>query len=376
MIIKLKKMEKSTLSKVPCGYRWIVSALVCICAFSLSAQTYYRVHKDEFANITKYLNDYAAFFSFAIVSPENGVAMSTTINATIQGIEVELSDDFGSMTAKDSDINFQFESIDENVEGSLEYPIRLINPFLSALGATQNNGNYRFTAVLEPYNSSTQFKVVYDSNDNGSAHLGSNINNTNLSIGYSTTEGGNYAFKLLTDESPALGIYRLDYFNWTIDESNLSDNGTLTIKSMLSEKLTSVASYIDIHYVINDGEDVSFEELINSQNRLEELRIKKGQELSVSIPVEDATSRSNNDNNTVWILPLLQSDGDLVPLGKVITKKYADDGVSTGIVVAMEDAEAQEPVYYTLDGRQAAMPLAPGVYVRRIGDKADKVVIR
>ena len=45
-------------------------------------------------------------------------------------------------------------------------------------------------------------------------------------------------------------------------------------------------------------------------------------------------------------------------------------------MIATEDTNDETPVYYTLDGRVAATPLMPGIYVRRTGDKSDKVIIR
>lgn len=144
--------------------------------------------------------------------------------------------------------------------------------------------------------------------------------------------------------------------------------------------MAGIANPTYIHYILNDGEDVTIEELINSTNQIQLPKIRKNTEISLSIPTNEIQSRANdnNTNTTLWALPVNHDEdfNELIPMGKVITKKYADDGISTGILSVGEDTASMAPVYYTLDGRKAALPLAPGVYVRRIGDKANKMIIR
>ncbi|MDE6066243.1 MAG: hypothetical protein K2G27_05420, partial [Duncaniella sp.] len=70
------------------------------------------------------------------------------------------------------------------------------------------------------------------------------------------------------------------------------------------------------------------------------------------------------------------SEDVTVPLGKVISKEYSDGGLTVGIKTVEKDRDTDVPVYYMIDGRVAAHPLLPGVYVKRVGDKVSKIIVR
>ena len=359
-----------------CYYRWIISAVLTACAFGLSAQTYYRVHTDEFATIMKNL-DFGDYFIFAIGAPENGIVLKSgtlTSQKYIDGVDVNVSDDIETIVAKGDDkIGFNIMPA-ENESSKTEVSqikfniIDLTGLYLCA------DSNQKFVYDLDP---SDSFNLIFDPNDDGCLQIKSCLKNSNLSIEPVANSKGAFEFRLQTTGYNRLSLYRLDFYDWTIDDSKVTDSGLITLSSTPNDALRTVANPTYIHYILNDGENVSMTELINSTNQIAIPGFKKGESISLSIPTNDILSRANNDNNTLWALPVNHDDSHiLIPMGKIITKKYADDGISTGIVSVGVDAYAQESVYYTLDGRKAVMPLVPGVYVRRIGDKADKVIIR
>lgn len=360
--------------------RWIVSALVCICAFSLSAQTYYRVHKDEFNLIAKYL-DYKDLFFFVIASPEDAVAMSSekfeSSQTSISSIDVSISDDQEVLKSKVKGEKKGFNIVPS--DGGSDLYNLADSASYAVLGVLGNN--YSFMYYSDPdavsSTSSADFKVIFDSQNDGIVQIKSGLKNADVSILAGVNNKDENIFSVRAEEYSNLSLYRLDFFDWTIDDSRTAEENSIILTSTPNVHIKPYRPDIYLHYILNDGDEVTLEDLIKANNMVSIPKFDDEGRISISIPTNEIVSRASDENTTLWALPVYHDDnGDLVPAGKVITKKYADDGVSTGIVIAVEDAEAQEPVYYTLDGRQAAMPLASGVYVRRIGDKADKVVIR
>ena len=375
-------MSKRLTLKGLYGYRWIISALVCVCAFSLSAQTYYRVHKDEFAHIAKFF-DYQKFFYFVVASPDKGAAISSDVlkssRAYLNSVEVSVSDDQELLMSKGQGENKSFNFAPK--EGSTDLYNIADSVSGSLLGVTKSGETYRFEYFSDPdaipTGSSADFKIIFDNQNDGFVQIMSGMKNANASILTDVNSNEQNIFRVRADEYSDLGIYRLDFFDWTIDDSDLTKSGNIKLIST-PHKNVSGSDGIKLHYILNDGDEVSVEDLVNEGNMIDIARFNDGDNIIVSIPTNETVSRASDENTTLWALPVLHVEelNDLVPLGKVITKKYADDGISTGVVIAVEDVAGQEPVYYTLDGRKAVMPLVPGVYVRRIGNKADKVIIR
>ena len=367
---------KRIISRGRFGLRCIIAATVCICASSLSAQTYYRIHKDEFAAIAPYLNITDHYFTFAIASPENGVVMSSSNtsfpNASFATASVTVSNDSEVINVESQDgINFGFSFNSANSDSS-EFSIG-INQSDVVLGVVKDGTTNRFAfgSTLKPFY--TDFDVVFDLNNDGNLQLRTGMKDDNdkfLSIELETNR-----FRLRPNDYNSLSIYRLDYFDWTIDDSDVNNSGNIILSSTAASPVNTLVDTA-VHYILNDGEDVSIEDLINSENKIP-VRFKKGEVTAITVPTKDIASRSTLDTpTTLWALPVSEEFGNIIPLGKVITKKYADDGISTGVMIATEDTNDETPVYYTLDGRVAATPLMPGIYVRRTGDKSDKVIIR
>lgn len=364
------------------GRRWIISAVLTVCAFGLSAQTYYRVHKDEFSIQVKSLKDYKDYFIFAIGSPENGVVWSESLNTSgnIIGVTVTASDDFESINCDNNEkISFNLVPNDNN-SGSGEFGVNIYDfSGMSSLGITGGTSP-KFAYDPTATNSSTDFNLIFDPNNEGFVQIKSDLKNSNLSVEPASKPDNSFEFKPLSNNYSGLCLYRLDFFEWQIKDDKVKEEGQITLISTPHDLMAGIANPTYIHYILNDGEDVTIEELINSTNQIQLPKIRKNTEISLSIPTNEIQSRvnDNNTNTTLWALPVNHDEdfNELIPMGKVITKKYADDGISTGILSVGEDTASMAPVYYTLDGRKAALPLAPGVYVRRIGDKANKMIIR
>ncbi|MDE6037901.1 MAG: hypothetical protein K2G05_06530, partial [Duncaniella sp.] len=361
--------------------------------FGLSARSYYRVHKGEFDKIAAYLGEHKNFFTFLIASPENEVAMSSAAfdspKANMSSIAVSFSDDFeiASLEETDGEVDYTFVLKSVNSDQS-QYTVNIFDKSTGSTLAGVLESNYRF--VFDNVSSSAyskDFRIIYDAPDAGNIQLRSALrdsDNKYQSVEYAETGSGVKVFKLLPNDYSAMGIYRLDLFEWTVDDSEYENNGEIVLTSVPNDNLTGQDG-ISVHYILNEGEDVSLEELIDAPDKVEVPRFREGEKISVSIPVSPSgVSRTVADGNTtLWALPVRYMTADetgsedvTVPLGKVISKEYSDGGLTVGIKAVEKDRDTDVPVYYTIDGRVAAHPLLPGVYVKRVGDKVSKIIVR
>ena len=361
--------------------------------FGLSARSYYRVHKGEFDKIAAYLGEHKNFFTFLIASPENEVAMSSAAfdspKANMSSVAVSFSDDFeiASLEETDGEVDYTLELKSVNSDQS-QYTVNIFDKSSGSTLAAVLESNYRF--VFDNVSSSAyskDFRIIYDAPDAGNIQLRSALrdsDNKYQSVEYAETGSGVKVFKLLPNDYSAMGIYRLDLFEWTVDDSEYENNGEIVLTSVPNVNLTGQDG-ISVHYILNEGEDVSLEELIAAPDKFEVPRFREGEKISVSIPVgPSGVSRAVADGNTtLWALPVRYMTADetgsedvTVPLGKVISKEYSDGGLTVGIKTIEKDRDTDVPVYYTIDGRVAAHPLLPGVYVKRVGDKVSKIIVR
>lgn len=361
--------------------------------FGLSARSYYRVHKGEFDKIAAYLGEHKNFFTFLIASPENEVAMSSAAfdspKANMSSVAVNFSDDFeiASLEETDGEVDYTLELKSVNSDLS-QYTVNIFDKLSGSTLAAVLESNYRF--VFDNVSSSAyskDFRIIYDAPDAGNIQLRSALrdsDNKYQSVEYAETGSGVKVFKLLPNDYSAMGIYRLDLFEWTVDDSEYENNGEIVLTSVPNDNLTGQDG-ISVHYILNEGEDVSLEELIAAPDKVDVPRFREGETISVSIPVSPSgVSRAVADGNTtLWALPVRYMTADetgsedvTVPLGKVISKEYSDGGLTVGIKTVEKDRDTDVPVYYTIDGRVAAHPLLPGVYVKRVGDKVSKIIVR
>lgn len=95
----------------------------------------------------------------------------------------------------------------------------------------------------------------------------------------------------------------------------------------------------------------------------------------------DLSDLTNRNNSYISVLLLDAKTGRVVnatrqPLNGERWDPWGESGVET-IAVSKPVVESGEAVYYDLQGRCiAAEPTTPGVYVRRTGDKAEKILIK
>lgn len=209
------------------GRRWIISAVLTVCAFGLSAQTYYRVHKDEFSIQVKSLKDYKDYFIFAIGSPENGVVWSESLNTSgnIIGVTVTASDDFESINCDNNEkISFNLVPNDNN-SGSGEFGVNIYDfSGMSSLGITGGTSP-KFAYDPTATNSSTDFNLIFDPNNEGFVQIKSDLKNSNLSVEPASKPDNSFEFKPLSNNYSGLCLYRLDFFEWQIKDDKVKDEG-------------------------------------------------------------------------------------------------------------------------------------------------------
>ena len=95
----------------------------------------------------------------------------------------------------------------------------------------------------------------------------------------------------------------------------------------------------------------------------------------------DLSNLTNRNNSCISVLLLDGKTGRVVnatrqPLNGERWDPWGSSGVET-VAASKPVVESGETVYYDLQGRRiAAEPTQPGIYVRRTGDKAEKVLIK
>lgn len=64
------------------------------------------------------------------------------------------------------------------------------------------------------------------------------------------------------------------------------------------------------------------------------------------------------------------------PVGRIVKIEVADGGDTTGIEEIEAPSNNHTPQFFTVQGRPAKQPLAPGIYIKREGDKSTKILIK
>ena len=131
---------------------------------------------------------------------------------------------------------------------------------------------------------------------------------------------------------------------------------------------------IEMCVVMNDGEDVSVKDLMESETRYS--LYDNG--WKTSLRIEPVVVRAYGAApTTAWMQPCytLEYKGEKysVPVGRITTVELNDD-ISTAIPeVGFTDAVEEPVIYYNLQGQRIASPRAGSVYLRVTPTSATKI---
>lgn len=356
-----------------------VSIMLCN---QVSAQDrFYRVHANEYEIIEKHLGgNYAC--EFMIISPEYGAAMTfptsmgTTAQKAFEGLTFSEDKEYAYIDSSEDSPRLLFFGKDKIV-GIPETPFAIQNNQMSGeqMTVSEAKGYYAQFDTDSPY-----FRIVYDDTNDTMIRVktpakDSNNRYYNMVYGKTPTGGGSLRFRISSENiDKSLSLYRRDYLCIEFaDEIQPEIDGQITLK-FGNAKVSTYRQYI--YYILNDGSDVTLEELLASTNRVQVYDISsRDNPQSVVIPTD-------GESTTLWAVAAYvignSDDGDKITVSPIFSGKFAENqggGGTTGISdIAAEENDV--PIYYTLQGSRASMPLMPGVYIKCMGDKVSKVLIK
>lgn len=375
-----------------------VISIMLISVNPLSAQSiYYRVHYPEFLAIVETLSDLPS--EYIIAAPLSNVAMprlqSNNSVVVLKPEDVVLSEDKDTLIIsedKEKNLSVTLGSLVDKHENNLkDYPFWIEyrdNDSYSYLTNIFDDGNpsYKKVSDINTDVLDAEFRVVYDQTPGKEGllqlktHLrvDNNPNNARLNIVYAEgTTTKTVRFRIIEDTRKELSIYRKDYFNiQPVDKETPVDNDKrINLKFGTNPNLkTSVPLYF--HYILNDGSNVSIEDLMDSTNKIAYSANNAEKANQISVPF-------NGTSTTLWIMPVMEGyvGNDFLkskdtPVGRIVKIEVADGGDTTGIEAIEAPGDNHTPQFFTVQGRPAKQPLAPGIYIKREGDKSTKILIK
>lgn len=305
---------------------------------------------------------------FLIVAPDDGMALQAVFNRTSTAMtpqSVTLQDHYAEPQSVDKTIQYHFTYQGESsANAGMIFKIINLNPY-KYLGTSSDK------FVLDGNNAKENFTFIFDETDDSRLQIQSEYYKSGdyYSINY-TGAGDTEGFKLTADDSKGLSLYRLDYFNTTLGETPI-DEGTGDIIVTLNphKDLKGTVSYIN--YILNDGGEVSVDELLAS-GHYKEISWKG----YTSGPLEISLPNYDPDATTIWAIPTIKYLDPVpnTPYGPAFQATYSD--ISTGISSPKTDTANTTPIYYTLQGIQISRPETPGIYLCRRGTEVSKIIIR
>lgn len=172
-----------------------------------------------------------------------------------------------------------------------------------------------------------------------------------------------------TDDGEAMFyLYMLDHFSLGYVKT---EQGEVRLSTNIRLPENTSKYDLALKYIINNGEDVTEDDLMASDNAI---TIESPDVQEIRIP---HTSSETN----VWVLPVVTgtvaaraSDPAASPLGRI--SKFIIPDEESGIIAISSDEAGASVVYYNLQGQIIPEPVCPGIYVKRHGNHAEKVVIR
>lgn len=303
--------------------------------------------------------------TFLIAEPDAGMAMQTTLNSASTALlpqAVTLQDSYVETAQDEKGLQFTFEYLGE----SSKYDGMEMRIMKGSNGDILGTSGSKF--VYEGNNAKETFTLIFDETDDTKVQLktGYYSNGTYYNINY-TGPTASEGFKLTADDTKNLSLYIIDNFNATLEE-NPVDETSNDIRLTLNPTKTVSGIGLYINYILNDGEEVSAEELLASEHR-ESISWKGYQ----SGPLDIILPNYDPDATTLWAMPVT-SRTPAYPYGPVFHALYSD--ISTGISSPATEAVDVTPVYHTLQGIQVSRPEKPGIYLCRRGSEVSKIIVR
>lgn len=374
----------------------VATLIICATSLNISAiaqdndrEVFYRVSNEQYAILSQNLPNIDP--SFVIVAKSLNRALQ---NSTLQAPKTaKFLPTYPSTSSEENECvnlsdDLQELYLDPTNAEEMGLKLRFYNSSASKFAIFSSNGDNIYanapasgsiaTIQKEETSNSKSFYQCIPAGDDGYTFnvMAYPINYTPKSDPYYLTyrdagTGSKFRIEQTETEHKDISIYFQDYFNLSLNETG----NTAEIELMMDISTKIRVNPIYIHYILNNGDNVSIQDLIDSSNR----------EL-VAGPEMTAKSKTNisidGNNNTIWALPVMdnpisRSNESLIPVGRIFKGVFAEDsGVSTGIVSAVAEAENAEAEYYTIQGQRASQPLAPGLYIKRLGSKATKTFVK
>lgn len=362
--------------------------IACATSLNISAiaqdndrEVFYRVHSNEFNAMVTNLNDIDIMIpTYIIAAPNMSIAMPNYASPSAlpynNGTSVELSDDCEELYGTAGDVDHE----------ALKFRLQIAKASEKSFFLYQN-GKYlcaeKNTTTAAKFNTTTsddvasQFVAKFSQDDDGLMALRNRLKSDNGSFYHLNISSSGVNFVINTTATEQFSIYRLDAFNMSLDSENMADNQSIEIKLNLN-KATLDMHNIHFNYILNNGEDVTIDDLLMSDKSVEFVRDTKNNYEPVIIPTD-------GNSTTVWVLPVFKNgtaarsvDGNAIPVGRIFKGVFAENGgdISTGAITTVADDENAEAEYFTIQGQRASQPLAPGLYIKRQGSKTTKIFVK
>jgi len=347
--------------------RLLTVPALCFLSIGASAQEVDRFYQVDKSTLETYINSHTleCEIPLLLVAHADGMAMTSTLSKN--------STSLLSHPVTLNDLYAETESDNKGLHMNLEY-----------LGRSSKTDGYEFNiARLRPYkyigtvndkfaidnaNAKTTFTFIFDKEDATKFQIQTKYskNGTYHSISY-TGPDSNQGFKLAVDDSKIFSLYCLDYFGMTLAETPIDESGE-NITVTLNPHALLGRPTLFINYIINNGEEVTLDELLASEHRIE-----VSWDGYSSGPLDIKLPDYDSEATTLWAVPTIPY-APQAPYGPMFNCEYAD--LSTGITApAICDTELT-PVYYTIQGIRVSQPSAPGIYLCRRGTEVSKILVR
>ena len=399
----------------------VATLIACATSLNISAlaqdndrEVFYRVSKSEFAAVVEQMNA-GIPATFIIVAPDSwkilpnkksGTSKPSSLKAYPENADTpsdtfQIIDDGQQITITsdiEANIKFTFKSIAGTYENLSETNFEIYNengnPLMTAYNGTSC---YFFDNESRAQN---KYKALFDDNNDHMLNLRTypkTVENATLKatqpIYINFVPGGSVSsgqFKITgpmtKDEfesaTKVLSLYRLDDFNFMFENEDTPEiDGSISITYRTNNVITSSWMYpINLHYILNNGDEVDIEELLASPNYV---TVHNPENTDRDKPSNCKIATDGTSTN-IWAVPVTtipsasRSNESLIPVGRIFKGVFAENGgdISTGVITTVADDENAEAEYFTIQGQRASQPLAPGLYIKRQGSKATKIFVK
>lgn len=370
----------------------VATLIACATSLNISAiaqdndrEVFYRIHSNEFNAMVTNLNDIDIMApTYIIAAPTSKIAMpnftSTSAKAAITGTPIELSDDGEELYVTAGDETHEALKFNLHIGIPSEKSFLLFQSGWYLYTEKNNSTSAKFNRTDSENvakNVASNFVAKFSQTDDGLMALRNRLKSDNGSFYHLNISSSGTGFVLNTTATEQFSIYRLDAFNMSLGSENVADNQSIEIKLNLN-KATLDMHNIHFNYILNNGEDVTIDDLLMSDKSVEFVRDTKNNYEPIIIPTD-------GNSTTVWVLPVFKNgaaarsvDGNTIPVGRIFKGVFAENGgdISTGVITTVADDENAEAEYFTIQGQRASQPLAPGLYIKRQGSKATKIFVK